>query len=97
MYQFPRAAVTTCLRLRWRKTREVYSVTVPEASGSKSWQGRAPSAGSREGPSMPSSQRLLLPAVLGVPWFVNTSLRSPPPSSRGVLPSVSVCVSLLFL
>ena len=76
--------------LRWLKMTETYSHTVLEVRSPKLNVGKVGS----EGESVPClSLSLVLLATLGMPWLQEASLPSLPPSSHGLLPCTSLCIS----
>ena len=82
----------------WLKATEIYSFPVLKVSGPKPGCPRdcAPSDTSRGGPFLASSGLWRMHSGPGAPWLVGTSLRSLPPSSRGLLPLCLFCASHLM-
>ena len=78
-------------QIGWIKATEVYPLRALEARNSKSrrhWALFPPKLVGQNTSLLLLSFRWL-PAILGVPWLVDVSLKSP--SSHGLLLSVSVC------
>lgn len=67
---------------------------VPKARNSKARCRRAPSTGPRESFFLVHSSFRWLPAILEIPWSVDTLLCFLPLPSRDFLPPVSVCVQI---
>lgn len=93
---FPRSAVINCHKLGILKASEIYSFTVLRARSFdvKVSVGLVPSGGSRWESIAASLLASGLPAILGVPWFIDESFQSLGLYSHDIIPCVSLCLQI---